>query len=222
MLYIFLIWTCILDCLFWTEHLSSNRCSGILTTKSCKFIKSSAFRIFFSCLSYLFAMDFYYLYLCRHLSFCCLIFLSFYFAYFMVFVVTDANQMSAMFAAGRAIPKIEPTDSAGPRSSWMVQPPPPRLNQAAPQQAAPQQQPQQSQSQPAPHTLCKRFMLIIQFICCLSFHLQCQFTSQRIYYCSRTSWHARHGCHELWSRACYGATTPAHASTERTRKWRAS
>lgn len=73
--------------------------------------------------------------------------------------VTDANQMSAMFAAGRAIPKIEPTESAGPRSSWMVQPPPPRLSQAAQQQAqaqVPQQQQQaqqQSQSQPAPHTL---------------------------------------------------------------------
>ncbi|KAH8312664.1 hypothetical protein KR044_012049 [Drosophila immigrans] len=70
--------------------------------------------------------------------------------------VTDANQMSAMFAAGRAIPKIEPTDSADPRSSWMVQPqpqpPPPR--QAAPQQQQQQQQQQQpqSQSQPAPHS----------------------------------------------------------------------
>lgn len=70
--------------------------------------------------------------------------------------------MSAMFAAGRAIPKIEPTDSAGPRSSWMVQPPPPRLSQVqqvqaqvqAQQQAASQQQPQ-SQSQPAQHSLCK-------------------------------------------------------------------
>ncbi|KAH8360226.1 hypothetical protein KR093_011433 [Drosophila rubida] len=63
--------------------------------------------------------------------------------------VTDANQMNAMFAAGRAIPKIEPTDGADPRSSWMVQPqpqPPPA------RQAAPQQQPPQSQSQPAPHT----------------------------------------------------------------------
>ncbi|XP_051862562.1 mothers against decapentaplegic homolog 4 isoform X1 [Drosophila albomicans] len=69
--------------------------------------------------------------------------------------VTDANQMSAMFAAGRAIPKIEPTDGADPRSSWMVQPqpqpPPPR--QAPPQQQQQQQQQQpQSQSQPASHT----------------------------------------------------------------------
>lgn len=83
---------------------------------------------------------------------------------FLVSLVPDANQMSAMFAAGRAIPKIEPTDSTGPRSSWMVQPPPPRLSQVQQvqaqvqaqqqQQAASQQQPQ-SQSQPAQHSLCK-------------------------------------------------------------------
>ncbi|KAH8407961.1 hypothetical protein KR222_005408, partial [Zaprionus bogoriensis] len=80
--------------------------------------------------------------------------------------VPDASQMSAMFAAGRAIPKIEPADGAGPRSAWMVQPPapPPRLSQVQvqvqaqqqqqQQQAAAQQQQQpQSQSQPAQHSL---------------------------------------------------------------------
>lgn len=84
---------------------------------------------------------------------------------FVDFVVPDANQMSAMFAAGRAIPKIEPTDSAGPvRSSWMLRHPPTPLVQAAQQQqqqqAASQQQQPQTQSQPAPHTLCKRFSLV--------------------------------------------------------------
>uniref|UniRef100_A0A1I8Q8S1 Mothers against decapentaplegic homolog n=1 Tax=Stomoxys calcitrans TaxID=35570 RepID=A0A1I8Q8S1_STOCA len=61
--------------------------------------------------------------------------------------VNDPNHMNAaaMYvaaaAAGRTIPKIEPNEG-GPRSSWMV-PPPPRLQ---PPQAA--QVPQQSQQQP--------------------------------------------------------------------------
>ncbi|XP_017847953.1 mothers against decapentaplegic homolog 4 isoform X1 [Drosophila busckii] len=76
--------------------------------------------------------------------------------------VTDANQMSAMYAAGRAIPKIEPPDGNGSRSSWMALPPTPpsRMNRVAPQQQQQQQQQQQSApqqpqnpSQAAPHTL---------------------------------------------------------------------
>lgn len=92
--------------------------------------------------------------------FICYILVLFSFSFSVDFVVTDANQMSAMFAAGRAIPKIEPTDSGGPvRSSWMLRHPPPPQQQQQQQQAAPQQQPQ-TQSQPAPHALCKNFSLL--------------------------------------------------------------
>ncbi|XP_037949381.1 mothers against decapentaplegic homolog 4 [Teleopsis dalmanni] len=41
--------------------------------------------------------------------------------------VSDPSHISAMFSAGRTLPKIEPTEGV-PRSTWMA-PPPPRLSQ---------------------------------------------------------------------------------------------
>lgn len=75
----------------------------------------------------------------------------------------NAAAMFAAAAAGRTIPKIEPNEG-GPRSSWMV-PPPPRLQPPQPAQLPPpQQQPsgppqtntqQQHSAQTQQHSLCK-------------------------------------------------------------------
>lgn len=96
---------------------------------------------------------------------------------------TNHMNAAAMYAAaaavGRTIPKIEPNEG-GPRSSWMV-PPPPRLQapqavavvptatqqqptgpqQNAPQQPQQQQQQQHSAQQTQQHSLCKGYCLFI-------------------------------------------------------------